>query len=83
MSCCGGGSKKEENKSLPAAGLIVKNAQTKQEPFRETYKSTNRAGGISGAPGSMDRSSQAGENRVFEAKVVLLGDSGVGKSSIA
>jgi hypothetical protein len=57
MSCCGGGSKKDPGKAQASAALNVKNGPAKQEPFRETYKSTNPTGGISGAPGSMDRSS--------------------------
>jgi len=83
MSCCGGSSKKDPGKGQQPASLNVKNGQAKEEPFRQAYKGNQPAGGISGAPGSMDRSSQSGANRSFEAKVVLLGDSGVGKSSIA
>jgi hypothetical protein len=83
MSCCGGGSKKDPGKGQQPGNLNVKNGHAKEEPFRQAYRGNQPAGGISGAPGSMDRSSQSGANRSFEAKVVLLGDSGVGKSSIA
>lgn len=57
MSCCGGGSKKDPGKGQQPSTLNVKNGQAKEEPFRQVYKGNQPAGGISGAPGSMDRSS--------------------------
>ena len=50
-------SKKEPGKGQAAPALNVKNGQPNGEPFRQAYKGTQPVGGISGAPGSMDRSS--------------------------